>query len=551
MWSCVFIFFACICTCYADSRVIYTAQGPVKGYKENGLYAFYNIPYAKAPTGRDRFKPPLPAPARTYVLEARDRGILCPQPTMLIDMFPQSVTMTEDCLVANVYIPDTTNTNLPVVVYVHGGGYIVGYGNLFTYNHFVKTHEVIVVTFNYRLGAHGFLCLGTDAVPGNAGMKDQVALLRWVKENIANFGGDPDDVTIAGYSAGSSSVDLLMLSDMTKGLFTKVIPESRASTAAWSVQIDPIKNAQEYGKLLNFTNDDVHALEEFYKTISYEILTSKQFELFYRPDSTVLFSPCVERDTQGEEFLLDNPVNIIKSGKYSKLPMLYGFVKTEGLVKIETFNHWIEVMRDNFDVFMPTDLHFNSDEDRKMVANTVKQFYFGDTVTDKKVMDYVNFFSDVLFTYSTLRSVKLHLEAGHDKIYLYQYSFVHDDLPIIPHTMKQRGPCHGAQSADIADGNFTLGDESLFPKEAQDMKKMMRELWYSFITTGQPVPEGSDLPAWPPVGKDLSYMTIDNPMRLNDSLLKERTEFWDEIYSKYYHQPSQPIKSQSTDHIEL
>ncbi|XP_047523259.1 para-nitrobenzyl esterase-like [Pieris napi] len=198
MWSCVFIFFACICICYADSRVIDTAQGPVKGYKENGLYAFYNIPYAKAPTGRDRFKPPLPAPARTYVLEARDRGILCPQPTMLIDMFPQSVTMTEDCLVANVYIPDTTKMNLPVVVYVHGGGYIVGYGNLFTYKHFVKTHEVIVVTFNYRLGAHGFLCLGTDAVPGNAGMKDQVALLRWVKENIANFGGDPDDVTIAG-----------------------------------------------------------------------------------------------------------------------------------------------------------------------------------------------------------------------------------------------------------------------------------------------------------------------------------------------------------------
>lgn len=137
--------------------------------------------------------------------------------------------MKEDCLIANVYIPDTEDKNLPVYVYVHGGAFQLGWSNMLVPKALVSEHTIIIVTFNYRVGIHGFLCLGTEDAPGNAGMKDQVALLRWVKKNIPNFGGNPDDVTIGGHSSGSASVDLLMLSKSAEGLFNKVIPESGAT----------------------------------------------------------------------------------------------------------------------------------------------------------------------------------------------------------------------------------------------------------------------------------------------------------------------------------
>ncbi|XP_038208885.1 juvenile hormone esterase-like [Zerene cesonia] len=524
-----------------ESRVVDTEQGPVRGYRDsdNGLFAFYSIPYAKAPSGRQRFKAPLPAAARTGIFEAVDKGIICPQMAMS-PMLQQPLLMTEDCLIANIFVPDTTKDNLPVVVYVHGGGYILGYGNLFLHKNLVKSKEVIVVNFNYRLGAHGFLCMGTEDIPGNAGMKDQVALLRWVKKNIKNFGGDPDDVTIAGYSAGASSVDLLMLSKMTKGLFTKVIPESGANSAAWSVQTDPIAVAKEYARSLDFSNvDDFYALEEFYKTISYEILSSKL--TLNRTNSVFLFSPCVERNTEGEEFLIDSPVNILKNGNYMKLPMLYGFANMEGLLREVLFTEWKERMNNQFADFLPPDLQFESEKDKNDVINKIKKFYFGDgQVDDGKVLKYIDFFSDLLFTYSTLRSVKLHVEAGNDKIYLYEYSFVDDDTPLVLHT-NVRGATHCAQSMDVSDGNFTHPDENVMTKDHRDMKKLLRDIWYNFLKMGMPVPEGSDLPAWPAVGKDWSpHMNINIPMKLGGSLLKERTLFWDEIYEKHYRQPSPP-----------
>ncbi|XP_045508088.1 uncharacterized protein LOC123703929 [Colias croceus] len=543
MWRyLITLFFAAVSISHGlESRIVDTEQGPVRGYKDSdvGIFAFYGVPYAKAPTGRQRFKAPLPAIKRTGIFDAATKDIACPQMDFAV-LYKRSLLITENCLIANIYVPDTTTKSLPVVVYVHGGGYVIGFGNLATYNNLVKTKEVIVVTFNYRIGAHGFLCLGTEDIPGNAGMKDQVALLRWVQKNIKNFGGNPEDVTIAGYSAGSSSVDLLMLSKMTKGLFTKVIPESGANTAAWSVQTDPIAVAKEYARSLNFTNvDDFYALEEFYKTISHEILYSVL--PIGRTDATFLFSPCVERDTEGEEFLTDSPVNILKNGDYVKLPMLYGFANMEGLMNEPLFEEWKDKMSNKFSDFLPTDLQFADDAEKEEVANTIRKFYFGDgPINDEKILNYIDYFSDIFFAYATLRSVKLHVEAGNNEIYLYEYSFVHDDTPPVSHT-NVRGAAHCMQSGAIADGNLTHSDESLVNNELKEMKKLLRDLWFNFVKTGRPVPEGSDYPAWPPVGEGCSpHMIIDKPLKLGGSLLKERTAFLDEIYDKHYRHPSPP-----------
>lgn len=186
----------------------------------------------------------------------------CPQPSLNNYFLRQQ----EDCLITNIYVPDTEESNLPVVVEIHGGAYQIGYGDMSSPLNLIKTGKIFFVNFNYRLGPHGLLCLGTTDVPGNAGMKDQVALLRWVQRNIASFGGNPNDVTISGCSAGGSSVDLIMISKLAKGLFHKANVGSGSSTASFSVQVDPIANAKMIAKKLNFT--DVVSVEALEKNLT-------------------------------------------------------------------------------------------------------------------------------------------------------------------------------------------------------------------------------------------------------------------------------------------
>ena len=390
----------------------------------------------------------------------------------------------ENCLIANVYVPDTNKKNLSVLVYVHGGGFIIGYGDIIKVKNIMKKKDLIVVTFNYRLSIHGFLCLGTEDAPGNAGMKDQVALLRWVQKNIASFGGNPDDVTIAGFSAGSVAVDLLMLSKSAEGLFHRVIPESGGNLAAFAIQRNPLDIAKNHAKKLNFTNvDDIYALEKFYKTAPMELLT---LDLFIdRTDSTFGFSPCVERDTGNGAFLTESPLNILKKGEYKKLPVLYGFANMEGLFRVNFFEFWKHKMNEKFSDFLPADLKFESEAVREAVANKIKNFYFGDKpVGNDNILGYVNFFSDVFFTYPMLWAVKLHVEAGNNQVYLYEYSFVDEDVPVVPHT-NIRGANHCAQTFAVIDGkNMTNRDESNVTQEYQEMMKIMREIWHNFVKTG-------------------------------------------------------------------
>ncbi|XP_045456296.1 cholinesterase 1-like [Melitaea cinxia] len=527
-----------------ESRTVHLNQGIVRGYKDlrEDIFAFYGIPYATAPKGPDRYKAPLSPPIWSEPFDAVEENIICPQASTW-KLLAKEVDMRENCLIANIFVPNTNEINLPVVVYVHGGAYIMGWGNAFTYKKLVNSKKVIVVTFNYRLGAHGFLCLGTKDVPGNAGMKDQVALLRWVKANIAQFGGDPDEVTIAGYSAGSSSVDLLMISKMAQGLFKRVIPESGANTASFSVQRNPIENAKEFAKMLNFNDvDDFYALENFYKTVSYDELAAP--DLMSRTDSTFVFSPCVERDVGEEIFLDDDPVDILKSGNYKKVPMLYGFAQMEGLFRLPLFELWKDQMKEKFSVFLPADLHFRDDSEKDEVAKEIRNFYFGNNLEkDKTVLAYIDYFTDTIFAYPTLRSVKLHVQNGHNDIYLYEYSFVSDDNPVIPYTNNIRGADHCAQTFAILDGhwagNGTVSEESLTAHYKQ-MKASLREIWLNFITTGKPLNADSKL-TWPPVESDWTpHMSINKILELRGSLLKERTQFWEGIYNKYYRPPIAP-----------
>lgn len=218
-----------------DRPLVKIETGQLQGATEYSMLAFKNIPYAAPPTGPLRWRPPQPALAWEGVRDASRFGGACPQPYIKNLSAGLGLPGEEDCLKLNVYRPKKPDTNLPVMVWIHGGGLFVDGSRdpQFTPIKLVE-NGVIVVTLDYRLGALGFFApkeLIEEAKAkgepvGNYGTMDQIAALKWVKRNIEAFGGDPNNVTIFGQSAGGRSVTWLMVSDAAKGLFHRAIAQS-------------------------------------------------------------------------------------------------------------------------------------------------------------------------------------------------------------------------------------------------------------------------------------------------------------------------------------
>ncbi|PSN44746.1 hypothetical protein C0J52_10743, partial [Blattella germanica] len=254
---------SCRMMSHSDTVTVNITQGALRGKQKvtkSGFkfFSFRGIPYAKPPVGTLRFKAPQPPESWSGVRDAFKEGHICPQKDMVL----QEYRGNEDCLFLNVYTPKDLNVGggdlKPVMVWFHGGGFEKGSGNSDIYGpDFLVPQDVVVITLNYRLGPFGFLCLDNEEVPGNAGLKDQVMALRWVQQNIKEFGGDPNNVTIFGESAGGASAHYHMLSPLSKGLFHRVISQSGTALCPWALSTTARERSLRLGKALGCeTNDD-------------------------------------------------------------------------------------------------------------------------------------------------------------------------------------------------------------------------------------------------------------------------------------------------------
>jgi para-nitrobenzyl esterase len=226
-------------------EIIETAAGKVRGTEVgDGILGWRGIPYAAAPTGSLRLRPPRPAAPWSGVRDAASYAAPSLQPPAetqqrfgMAALGPKLPPPAEDCLYLNVTAPAGARRR-PVIVWIHGGGYQIGSGTDMAGDgrRFVRGHDLVVVSFNYRLGALGFLAVPGESPTGAFGLHDQIAALRWVRENIGSFGGDPEQVTVYGLSAGAKSVAALMASPLARGLFARAASSSGGEHVATPAQ---------------------------------------------------------------------------------------------------------------------------------------------------------------------------------------------------------------------------------------------------------------------------------------------------------------------------
>ncbi|XP_077980149.1 fatty acyl-CoA hydrolase precursor, medium chain-like [Glandiceps talaboti] len=326
--------------CVDDTIVIDVPdQGLLRGRRiqvddELNILFFGKIPYVAPPLGDLRFARPGPPPSWEGEWDSTLFGPACPQLfTRLVEehpLFDHEEMFSEDCLHMNIFAPEKTSgeNKYPVMVFIHGGGYNGDSSkSAYTGETLAETQQVVIVTFNYRLGALGYLSTEDEAAYGNWGMWDQVAAMQWVKNNIELFNGDPDSITIFGQSAGAASVGLQMLSPHTEGLFHKALCQSGSPFNPVSVKLPPYSALVMAEELATKMNCPIFPTSE----LVFCLRSKDAFNLTYtavtvRDDDQAAFMPVVDGP---DNFLPDDPLVMMENGHYHRVPFMTGYTKTE------------------------------------------------------------------------------------------------------------------------------------------------------------------------------------------------------------------------------
>ena len=312
------------------SAIVETRCGRIQGSEEGGLEVFRGIPFAAPPVGALRFAAPQPPEPWAGVRECTAFAGSAPQSPIMLPLPGMDVgSQDEDCLYLNVWTPASDGARRPVLVWIHGGGFVIGSGSQTIYDgsRLAKRGDVVVVTVNYRLGALGFLhladlCPDLDAA-SNCGIRDQVAALEWVRDNIEALGGDPDAITIFGESAGGMSVGTLLGTPSAKGLFARAIPQSGAAHNLHGTEV-ATEVAEHLLEAIGVTRADAARV---LREIPAEKLLAAQSQASIRLGTRLgllPFQPVLDGD-----LLPQAPLDAVREGLSSDVALLVGTTRDE------------------------------------------------------------------------------------------------------------------------------------------------------------------------------------------------------------------------------
>ena len=490
-----------------------TANGVIEGVTAaSGVRTFRGIPYAAPPVRDLRWRPPQP-PADWDGVRAADRfGPQCMQKFIFDDMVFRSDGTSEDCLYLNVWTPDPMpDAAMPVLVYFYGGGFLAGDGSEFRYDGASMAERgIVVVTLNYRLGVFGFLAHpeltaeSPHGASGNYGLLDQAAALRWVQDNIAAFGGDPDRVTIAGESAGSISVSAQMASPLAKDLVAGAIGESGSLLGTLSPV--PLTEAEAVGaafaeRIGAESLDDLRALS-----------STRLLELASKP-GVPRFPLAVDG-----YFFARPPLETYAAGEQAAVPLLLGWNSEEMNYRFllgpaePTPEAYEQVLRERF-----------GDG-----ADEVLALYPAAT-RDEVLQSATDLAGDQFIGYSTWKWFELHRQTDAP---VYRYFYVHPRPPAVAEDgpPPAAGAVHSAE-IEYALGNLATNEVYAWTDEDYAVSAVMQGYFAGFIKTGDP--NGPGLPVWPAAERggepsavmvlDVESQAVPAPNRARYLLLDERS----------------------------
>ncbi|GII59354.1 carboxylic ester hydrolase [Planotetraspora thailandica] len=465
--------------------VVVTSGGRVRGVSQDGVSRFAGIPFAAAPEGPLRFRPPVPAPDWDGVREAVAFGAAAPQ----LPPAPGVPPVWQpgdglDCLTVNVWTPDVGAAGLPVMVWIYGGRWKLGAARMPQYDAATLSGAgVVVVTFNYRVGFEGFGHL--PGVADNRGLRDQIAALEWVRDNIAAFGGNPANVTVFGQSAGAASIALLMAAPAARGLFRRAIAQSVPSGVRTTAEAEEITAAIAAAAGVAATWDGFAALPP-------EAILDVQDAPLRDRGGLTAFAPVIDG-----ELITGPPWEALQAGPGREADLICGFTHEEylGLGPLPPDDVDLAVVAERVGL-------------EKEAATAYRTGYPGVSDADLFTM----MLSDALVRMPTTWTAEAHARAG-GRTWLYDFAWQGPAL----------GAGHGIDLPFVF-GNATTRPAARFlgsppPAEFSGLSQRVRSAWTSFAATGDP--------GWPQFSPDEPITRIwDTPLSDSAYPLEASRRIW-------------------------
>ncbi|XP_064540165.1 esterase-5B-like [Drosophila montana] len=420
----------------ADPLLVELANGKLRGKDNVAYYSYESIPYAEPPLGTLRFEPPQPYKRQwTETFDASQPPEFCLQWNLYIDG-ANKLLGTEDCLTVSVYRPkNVSRSSFPVLAFIHGGGFMFGGAEENGHEYIMSTGNIIMVKISYRVGPLGFLSAGDAHFPGNFGLKDQRLALHWIKQNIASFGGEPENIMLIGHSAGGASVHLQLLHGGLEGLIKAAASLSGNALDPWAQQHYERQKAFELGYVLDckVAGNSVELKQCLQAKDAKDIVSAVPHFLVFGYVPFAPFGPVVEAANTPEPFLTQQPAEIMASGSYSHIPWLLSCTANEGgfnaalfLDKQDNGKELIEVLNTRWNELAPDLLFYrhtkNTLEELNLRSQELKRQYLGDRdFSSDSYWDMQRMFTDLLFKNSVQRVLDLQRQHSQSPLYSYVY----------------------------------------------------------------------------------------------------------------------------------
>lgn len=494
-----------------DRHVVTTASGKVMGFRaENGVWAFLGIPYAEPPKGDLRFAAPVAKAPWEGIRSAMEFGASCPQNKDELE--PASyLRQDEDCLSLNIWTPAADDKKRPVIIYIPGGGFISGGSGDPAYNGavFAKRGDVVFVSLNYRVNAFGFLYLddlGDEyAGSGSNGIRDQLMGIRWVRDTIGAFGGDPENITVMGESAGCISALILMGLPQSRGLFTKVIAESggcndlrtREQAAGFTKQFFQIAGVSDAASLRKLTQEQIVDLVA-------------RLQAANRTEAEMIFAPVVDGTV-----IPKDPVEAVREGAARGIALLNG-VNHDEYNYFALFNPGLKTM--------PLETFFTVAPDLKERVNNRKEevleFYRNRLKGAEEGGQTLECVTDVMFHVPHMQFSDA--QSAYAKVWLYSFDWRSN-------AQKDLGACHAIELPFVFQ-NFDspLAGQIVGPHPPMALSDAMQDAWIAFARAGDPNHAG--LPNWPSYDTERrATMIFNTACELKEDPDKEVRQFYQDL----------------------